>query len=96
LIFGTDIGDCGDGTYAHFVLFVCDVSNQHYQGCWIDHSSLMHWHHQHGHLIVLTLSQWTDIFGVVSKEAWLCPYITNAELCRAVENAFHTVTLQIL
>jgi len=86
-----------DGAPAHFALSVCDVLNEHFPGRWIGRGSPtspapLPWPPRSPDLTMPDNSLWGIIKGRVAARR----YNNNKDLCRALEDAFRTITPKML
>ena len=86
-----------DGAPVHFALPVREFLNEHFLGWWIGRGSpatpaLLKWPPRRLDLTTSDISLWGVIKAYVSARH----YTTNKELCNSVQDAFHTITPDIL
>ena len=86
-----------DGAPAHFALCVPNILNKHFLGRWIGHSSSaspapLAWPPRSPDLTTPDNALW----GIIKDQVSARRYYSNNDLRRAVENAFATITPELL
>ena len=84
-----------DGVLAHFALSVCNVLNEHFPGRWIGCGSLTSPSPLPSRSPDLTTPD-NSLWGIIKGRVAARHYNNNEDLCRTVEDAFHTFTPKIL